>query len=287
MRRSAVSTARADRARAVRRMSRVVLLVGVVVAFLAPVSWERLPDFKAVVVPGSGPKPPGKPGPGIDPTKQPDRPKIISPRQKLPRSISTEYAYFDQFRARHPYVSTCDPVPFKIRTKAAPANGDELIFDALQRLADATGLSFEFVGYTTDVYKFNDRRIRFSWEDRRKPLWIGWATGDEVPDLGPKSDTEAYAVGVGGPVSTQHGNGQWEIIGGGVVLRAGERLPNRFGPGSNTGNVLLHELGHAMGLDHVDAKAEQMYPETTGQAPDGYGDGDVAGLQGLTTGCSS
>ena len=106
-----------------------------------------------------------------------------------------------------------------------------------------------------------------------------------MPDRGPKADTEPYAVGVGGPVAYERGNGQHEILGGGVVLRAGEDLANVFGPGANEGNVLLHELGHAMGLDHVDFPGQQMNPSLNETGPDGYAPGDRAGLQDLTEAC--
>lgn len=270
------------RRKAVRRVSRLVLVIGLLVVIVAPVSWERLPDFGLVFVPPTG-EPPGPPGPGIDPTGEPPGPRIISPQNPAPESTTGEFAYMDLFDGQPPFHSTCDPVPFEIRTEAAPANGDELIFDALQRLADTSGLSFEFVGYTDSIYKFNDPRVRFPWEDDRDSLWVGWATNDEVPDLGPRSDDEPYAIGVGGPIVS--GDSRKEVLGGGVVLRAGENLPYEFGPGANSGNVLLHELGHAMGLDHVQSTTEQMQPSLSDQSPDGYAAGDTRGLQGMTLAC--
>ncbi len=275
----------AQRRLRVRSTARAVLLLGIGVALLAPVSWERLPDFKAVVVPRSPGDRPSTPGPGIDPAKEPDAPKIIRPSPLDPRSVAREFKYLSFFGDQPPYVSNCRPVPFEIRTAAAPVNGAGLIFEAMQRLANSTGLSFEFTGYTDEIYAFNERKTRYSWEQDRGPLWIGWATDNEVPDLGPKADTEPYAVGVGGPVAYERGNGQHEILGGGVVLRAGEDLANVFGPGANEGNVLLHELGHAMGLDHVDFPGQQMNPSLNETGPDGYAPGDRAGLQDLTEAC--
>lgn len=274
----------AKRKRMAQRMARIVLLTGLIVVIVAPVSWERLPDFGLVFVPPSD-APPGGPGPGIEPKEEPPGPRIITPESPAPRSDSGEFAYFDTFGSQPPYQSTCAPVPFEIRTSSAPANGDQLIFEALQRLANTSGLSFEFKGYTDDIYDFNARTERFSWENDRQPLWIGWATADEVPSLGPTSDFEPYAVGRGGPHVYFRADGQAEVIGGRVVLRAGESLPNEFGPGANTGNLLLHELGHAMGLDHVLSDPEQMHPQLRLESPDGYGPGDSQGLQGMTMAC--
>jgi hypothetical protein len=43
--------------------------------------------------------------------------------------------------------------------------------------------------------------------------------------------------------------------------------------------TILHELGHAAGLNHVSRSTELMYPELDLLSPSVYGDGDVAGLQ--------
>jgi hypothetical protein len=43
--------------------------------------------------------------------------------------------------------------------------------------------------------------------------------------------------------------------------------------------VILHELGHVMGLEHVDDPGQLMYPEIG--APDGLAAGDLNGLQAL------
>jgi predicted Zn-dependent protease len=45
--------------------------------------------------------------------------------------------------------------------------------------------------------------------------------------------------------------------------------------------TVLHELGHAAGLNHVSRKSEVMYPELDLLSPTVYGDGDLAGLQEL------
>ena len=53
--------------------------------------------------------------------------------------------------------------------------------------------------------------------------------------------------------------------------------------------VVMHELGHLVGLDHVDDPADTTYPETDPAvtAPE-YGDGARRGLEELGDGpCSS
>jgi hypothetical protein len=54
-----------------------------------------------------------------------------------------------------------------------------------------------------------------------------------------------------------------------------------FGPGLTRGNLVQHELAHVIGLDHVQDRAQVMFPSISDRSPDGYGSGDRAGLAQL------
>ena len=51
-----------------------------------------------------------------------------------------------------------------------------------------------------------------------------------------------------------------------------------FGAGQSRGNLLLHEPGHVVGLDHVSNPSQQMNTSGARRAPKGYAAGDRAGL---------
>ena len=280
--------------------SRVALGLGCIAVLVFPVSWERLPDFRPVrghVAGGA------KPYPGIDPTLNPRTDGRVVPtttttttsttvpgQEPAPTTTTTMpspgvFAYIDLFAGKPPFVSTCKPVQFVIRKAGGPPNGDQLVLEAVQRISDVTGVKFEWKGFTDAMWGFNARRSRFPWENDREALWIGWASENDVPDFQKTGDFGGTVLGVGGPIVTTRSDGEREIIGGGVALRSGAAVPAKFGPGATLGNVILHELGHAFGLDHVDPTTELMAPSLTAQAPDGYGPGDVRGLQGISKGC--
>jgi hypothetical protein len=65
-----------------------------------------------------------------------------------------------------------------------------------------------------------------------------------------------------------------------VVLNADHnRLYARgFGAGTTRGALLLHEIGHVMGLGHVGTTRELMYPTMLERGSSNYKSGDRTGL---------
>jgi hypothetical protein len=65
------------------------------------------------------------------------------------------------------------------------------------------------------------------------------------------------------------------------------RLTPGFGTGNTQGNVILHELAHTAGLNHVSDARQLLYPALSASAPNGYAAGDKAGLGkvGRAAGC--
>lgn len=164
----------------------------------------------------------------------------------------------------------CRPIRYVVNPDGAPQGWESLVADGIAAVADASGLEFVAEG-TTDDRDFDDRDPRGFRPD---PVLIGWADEAEVTDL------EGDVAGLGGAVSVQTGI-RWRFTTGSLVLdtEAFERLDDRRRGRDIALAILLHELGHVVGLGHVDDRGELMYQD--GVPRPSFGPGDLAGLEEL------
>jgi hypothetical protein len=152
---------------------------------------------------------------------------------------------------------------------------------AFRQLAEADGITYRYAGTT----KYVPQRSTLP----QAPADVVVAVvAPDATDLG----LTPTALGVGGVLwatwSGEYGEGA-VIVRGYVLLNPVEwkTVEPGFGTGKTQGNALLHELGHATGLEHVDAPGQLMNPVLTAAAPAGFGPGDRAGLSklGVGAGC--
>jgi len=97
--------------------------------------------------------------------------------------------------------------------------------------------------------------------------------------------TELGRAGPGALVDPITGHGVY-VTGAVLIDAAAANLSPGFGPGG-LGAVLMHELGHLVGLGHTQDPTQIMNPQLL-QTKDGtYGAGDLAGLArlGAASGC--
>lgn len=175
--------------------------------------------------------------------------------------------------------SPCRPLHYVVRPDNAPALGPQLLDDALAQVSVATGLRFVNDG-TTDEAPATDRRVyqRQRYGDRWAPILVTWATPSEVPDFG------VEFAGKAGPVRVRTPSGDLAYVSGTVELDA-IKLPRMIQQGRETAarQVILHELGHLVGLTHVDDPEQLMFPRVR-VAAGVYQPGDLAGLNALGSG---
>lgn len=154
---------------------------------------------------------------------------------------------------------------------------------SITRVAKVTGMKYRYAGTTTFV--------------PRQENLVSAPADIVVAVINPKTTNFSFSensLGYGGVLwSTWYGGdgeGAAVVRGYAVLIPAGmNKLKPGFGKGNYQGNVILHEMGHAAGLDHVRSAKQQMYPDLTAKSPNGLASGDLQGLGkvGKKAGCIS
>lgn len=194
-----------------------------------------------------------------------------------PASASSSYKFLATNADGSPVgYSPCRPLHYVVNSALAPEGAEQLVENAIKTVSEATGIRFIDDGATTEAP--SQSRAPYQKErygERWAPLLIAWTTPEQAPQL------EGPVIGTGGSTHFSYGDGPKSFVTGSLELDAPQitaDLDRRDGAAYATA-VILHELGHVMGLEHVEDPRQLMYPEIG--APDGLADGDLNGLHEL------
>ena len=182
----------------------------------------------------------------------------------------------------------CKTIVWRFNPRQAPTGALKDVKTAFAKISKVSGLTFRYGGTTSTLPRSSYGMNRSSGL-KRLPLVVAWAqpgTGTGHSDL-----ANGGVAGRGGFVYTygyaSGGKLRPEIVTGYVVLSTKYKwLPSGFADGkSRRGGLLLHEIGHAVGLDHVNDTKMIMNPMLTRW--NSFGAGDVVGLKrvGRPAGC--
>jgi hypothetical protein len=155
---------------------------------------------------------------------------------------------------------------------------------AFARISAVSGLQFQYVGSTTVGYlgQPSDLDALGTTAD----VVVSWATAAQYPSLA------GDVVGIGGGVAKTAKaptDVKWRFFRGYLVLDAdnGFAIPSGFDV-SGWGQVMQHEILHALGLGHAAGGEQLMYGAATPKNIR-FGAGDLTGMAkiGATSGCLS
>jgi hypothetical protein len=185
-----------------------------------------------------------------------------------------QHTFLYQTGAGHARWNPCQPIHYWLNAKEAPAGGVAAAREALRRISQITKLHFVDKGKTREVPRQGRRQ--------HHELIIAWVRpGQTNYGLG------GGELGVGGGEARGYTPKDTQVVSGYAVLDSTEKLKPGFGAGLTEGELLLHELGHMTGLDHVKATSQIMYPFLSARPAAIYGAGDYRGLKllGRSQGC--
>lgn len=174
----------------------------------------------------------------------------------------------------------CQPIHYVINPDGAPPGGTAMIQDGIADISALTGLEFEYGGASSARPRW-EGRIFAGGTQQVGSVLISWADADEVPAL------RGEIAGIGGAARGGTGANPTRLVFGGVTLDVDsfEQLASRPDGSAQQRAIVLHELGHLVGLAHVDEPTELMYDGNVGQLD--FGPGDRQGLAVLGQGeCS-
>jgi hypothetical protein len=171
-------------------------------------------------------------------------------------------------------------VHYVVRPTGEPHGGRALLQWAFGQLQRATGLHFVLDGTTDEAPSAErPRYLRQRYGDRWAPVLVAWSTPAETPMLtddilgraGPRTfglqghDDERFVTGLA-------------VFNGPLLARQLET-----GDDNKARSVLLHELGHLVGLGHVSDPYQVMF-DTNAYPVASYRAGDLRGLELLGRG---
>ena len=164
----------------------------------------------------------------------------------------------------------CRPIEYVVNPEGAPNDWEELVEESVAEISGASGFRFDDLGTTDD----RDFQRHLDGLGRPSPVLIGWADDEEVPRLG------GDVAGLGGSTYLEQAQRRTYITGSVVLDRElYDDLAAEPGGRDVMRAVLTHELGHVLGLGHVDDENELMYSDNVGQTE--LGPGDLEGLARL------
>jgi hypothetical protein len=211
----------------------------------------------------------------------PSAPLSPRPAQSIAGGTSSSYTFEGTNSDGTPYKwDPCAPIHYIISTAEAPANGVSDIQRAIAAVSAATRLNFVLDGTTNVLPSTAWLQTAPPGPNGWAPVLVGWEhPGQSDINLNPPIDGSTTWKGV--PIES---GGSGFALATGIIAFNLDAVGLSPGFGSSSwGEVFLHELGHLVGLGHVNDTNQMMNPYIPPVVA-GYGNGDLTGLARVGSG---
>jgi hypothetical protein len=170
---------------------------------------------------------------------------------------------------------SCRPIHYVISSHHLPFYGEVMIQRAVAAASAASGLMFVYDGRTDERLDFERPMVQKArYGDRWAPVLIAFSDATETPALGQN------VMGLGGSRTVvPHGPASERYVTGTVGVDQGDfdQTMAQWSNGFDKDRAaIMHELGHVLGLAHVENPRELMSAQNHGEVD--YGPGDRHGL---------
>lgn len=152
------------------------------------------------------------------------------------------------------------PIAYTIDLRQAPAGALALVQQIMGEVSAISGLQLSFAGTYDALGNEPHAPLTLHWSSHR----ADFAGGENEPG----HETTASRATTGGMI---------QITGAEIEMNAGRLAPS-FNEHALTVLGLRHEIGHAIGLQHVENVFQVMNADAADTLAQGFGSGDIAGL---------
>ena len=156
---------------------------------------------------------------------------------------------------------SCTPINYLVSGSTTPTEL-ETLQQALAIESKLTGHKFLYLGATSAEASNNWSSTQYQ-NLSYPPVLITWT--DNSSDL-------LTGVAAGGTLANPTKSSNPVLVTGSIAFNKNiyETLNPGFSAGSSQGNLILHELGHLMGLSHSQNPSDLMYPQLSNKTHNGY-----------------
>lgn len=214
---------------------------------------------------------------------------VLATRADRVAADGGSYVFLEQAAAGRPLRwNPCEPIRYQVNLANAPEDALQIVEEALRRTTEVTGIGFRFDGTTSRTPA--EQRDDFFMSQMSDVVWypvlVAWLPREEFREAFERPHSGRHALAVAYVTRGEDLETADQYTSGYIVVDADARMSPDFDGRYSLGLVLMHEVGHVMGLGHVDDPDELMFSDRDGYPYPiwDWGPGDRAGLERLGQG---